>query len=625
MYPACNRLGPEVPEAHRMKRTYSPQTNWWGHRALSSLGRFTVVLAALSCGGDDTLTGPDSSGPPAAMTIVSGNEQSGTVGTELPAPVVVRVTDADGLPVKGQIVNFRVVSGGGSVFAGAALTNDSGEARERWTLGTVAAEIQRLEARAVDPATGAALVFATFQAAAVAGAAAKLQKVGGDNVQGSVSTALSPAPSVKVVDKYDNPVGGFSVVFEVASGGGSVVGATQVTNSTGVATVGSWILGSSPGSNTLTATATGLIGSPATFTATANSVALVLNALSARDNHTCGLTAGGVAYCWGRNEYAQLGDGTTTQRTIPTLVQGGLTFTQLGHGNRHTCGLTAAGIAYCWGRNDLGQLGNGTNVQSLTPVAVQGGRVFTTLGIGGNHSCGLTSTGAAYCWGDNSQGGLGDGTMGQRTTPVAVQSGLTFTAIVTGNSNQTCALTTSGAAYCWGDNTWGALGDGTTTSRLTPVPVMGGHVFTRLTTQVQTCGLTVDGTAFCWGFNDSGQIGDGTTTRRLTPVRVQGGLTFTTLAAGNNHTCGLTPSGAAFCWGSDAFGAIGDGTTSTDPRLTPTAVQGGLSFASLVAGSDHVCGLTSTGTAYCWGNNTNGQLGDGTTAVRVTPGPIARP
>jgi alpha-tubulin suppressor-like RCC1 family protein len=196
-------------------------------------------------------------------------------------------------------------------------------------------------------------------------------------------------------------------------------------------------------------------------------------ALTARYQHTCGLTSAGTAYCWGDNSYGQIGDGTTTQRLTPVAVQGGLVFTALTGGGQHTCGRTSAGAAYCWGYNATGALGDGTSGPNrLTPVAVQGGLVFTALTAGFIHTCGLTSAGAAYCWGDNSYGQLGDGTGTYRLTPVAVQGGLVFTAL-TGGVSHTCGLTSAGAAYCWGWNGPGQLGDGTWgTNRLTPVAVL---------------------------------------------------------------------------------------------------------------------------------------------------------
>jgi alpha-tubulin suppressor-like RCC1 family protein len=332
--------------------------------------------------------------------------------------------------------------------------------------------------------------------------------------------------------------------------------------------------------------------------------------------HTCGLTSTGAAYCWGRNDYGQLGDGTTTNRTSPVPVAGGLTFQALAAGGYHTCGLTASGAAYCWGSNQYGQLGDGMQTDRGSPVAVAGGLTFQALSAGDYHTCGLTASGAAYCWGNNSVGQLGDGTTNSRSRPVAVAGGLTLRALSAG-SDHTCGLTASGAAYCWGYNSYGQLGDGSTTNRTSPVAVAGGLTFQALSAgDYHTCGLTSTGAAYCWGNNAYGQLGDGTTTSRSSPVAVAGGLTLRALSAGSAHTCGLTASGAAYCWGLNGDGQLGDGTTTS--RSSPVAVAGGLTFQALSA-RFHTCGLTPSGAAYCWGNNAYGQLGDGTTSNRTTP------
>jgi alpha-tubulin suppressor-like RCC1 family protein len=352
-----------------------------------------------------------------------------------------------------------------------------------------------------------------------------------------------------------------------------------------------------------------------------------LTSLTAGYPHTCGLTSGGTAYCWGYNASGQLGDGDTTSRLTPTPVVGGLTFRSLTAGYPYTCGLMSGGAAYCWGDNSRGQLGDGTTTNRLTPTLVAGGLTFTSLavGVGGAHTCALTSGGAAYCWGYNPDGRLGDGTTTSRLTPTPVAGGLTFTSLALGGAH-TCALTSGGAAYCWGYNSFGQLGDGTTTSRLTPTPVAGGLTFVSIALgDWHSCGLTSGGAAYCWGDNSLGALGDGDTTSRSTPTLVAGGLTFTSLALGGLHTCGLTSGGAAYCWGYNGWGELGDGTSGTD-RLTPTPVAGGLPFTSLAAGGFHTCGLTSGGAAYCWGGNASGQLGDGTSGTnRLTPTPVARP
>lgn len=286
----------------------------------------------------------------------------------------------------------------------------------------------------------------------------------------------------------------------------------------------------------------------------------------------------------------------------------------------HTCWLTDAGAAYCWGENLSGQVGNGTTFTPRpTPVAVLGGIVFSAISAGWYHTCGLANGGAAYCWGEGWLGRLGNGSStGTATTrPVPTGGGMTFSALATGG-NHACGLTSGGAAYCWGEND-GQLGDGTMLARLLPTPVSGGLAFTALSSGMwHTCGLTTTNATYCWGRNESGQLGGGTAEYiRTTPVAVQGGPVFAALSAGGRHTCGLTISGTAYCWGSNENGQLGDGTR--DSHATPAPVAAAFSFIALSTGLHHSCGLAASGAAFCWGNNVEGQLGDGTTTMRLSP------
>jgi alpha-tubulin suppressor-like RCC1 family protein len=151
---------------------------------------------------------------------------------------------------------------------------------------------------------------------------------------------------------------------------------------------------------------------------------LKFSVLSVGDSHTCGLVAGGVADCWGSNVYGELGDSTTTSRGGPVAVAGGITFTAItaggDHGDNFTCGLTASGVAYCWGYGGGGELGNGADTSATVPVPVAGGLIFASIVAGGFHVCGLTTGGVAYCWGYNISGELGDGTTGGRNVPTRV-------------------------------------------------------------------------------------------------------------------------------------------------------------------------------------------------------------
>ncbi len=343
----------------------------------------------------------------------------------------------------------------------------------------------------------------------------------------------------------------------------------------------------------------------------------VLQSVRAGRFHSCGRTSTNVAYCWGYNGDGELGDNSTTSRSTPVPVAGGQLFQYVEPGAFFTCGLTTGGSAYCWGDNFYGQLGNGNNSPSSLPVAVSA-PIFVWLTVGDNHACGATSGGAVYCWGDNSSGQLGNGgSPTTSSTPVLVSGGLILQGVLAGD-NHTCARTNPGnAAYCWGSNSDGQLGDGSFTDRTTPVPVQGAFAFTALAGGgYHTCGL-VSGTAYCWGDNFDGQLGDGTTALRTFPTLVSGGLSFQGISAGTYHTCGIRSTGDAYCWGWNGFGQ--NGNAAAFDWTAPVPISLGFTLKSISTNNQHSCAITSGNVAYCWGSNLNGQLGDASFVDRTTP------
>ena len=337
--------------------------------------------------------------------------------------------------------------------------------------------------------------------------------------------------------------------------------------------------------------------------------------------HTCAVMTTGGVKCWGRNEHGELGNGGTSQSSIPVdVIALGATVTAAVAGSGYTCALTGGGAVMCWGRNDQGQLGTGTLVESHAPIAVAGlASGVTALSTGGAHTCALTSGGGLKCWGANSFGQLGDNSTTQRETPVKV-SGLSsgVTGVAAGGGH-TCALLGGGAVKCWGANNFRQLGNGSTLASLVPVDVIGlAATATAIAAgSTHTCVLTGSGGVKCWGWNYPGQLGNSSILRTV-PTGVTGLASgMMDVTAGSGHSCARSNGGALKCWGYGGGGALGDATGEDHP--TPVDVVALPLGASMVtAGSSHTCAVSGGG-AKCWGRNTYGQLGDNSKIDRLEP------
>jgi alpha-tubulin suppressor-like RCC1 family protein len=358
-----------------------------------------------------------------------------------------------------------------------------------------------------------------------------------------------------------------------------------------------------------------------------------VKAIAAADYHSCALTRDTTVQCWGTNNHGQLGTGNTTVSHVPVEASGlGTGIVEVSAGGEHTCALDASARPFCWGNDPYGQVGYagiGSNFYVYPPVRVSGlDSPATQVSLMRQTSCAVTAAGGAMCWGNNDYGQIGDGSQTDTGNSIS-HYGARDVAGLTGGVRQVaagehhaCALKNDGSVWCWGDNSYGQVGDGTSVKRLTPVQVSGIDGAVAIDAGLShTCALTAAGAVYCWGRNERGEIGDGSTDNRNTAVAVVGlDAGVAAIALGQAYSCALLQDGGVRCWGYNNVGQIGD--ASTTDRHVPTAIDDSDAYARISAGGDHTCGVTTAGAAKCWGYNSSGQLGDGTTTARKSPTPV---
>jgi hypothetical protein len=449
-----------------------------------------------------------------------------------------------------------------------------------------------------------------------------LEVVSGQNQRDTVGAALPLV--VRVMQSPSNrAAAGEVVLFTAAPGNGTLSADSAITDATGQASV-TWTLGAGDGSAHVRATLRRVPGAVQTFDAQVVTQPLLATALAAGLLHNCALIASGRAYCWGDNQNGALGDGSTVSRTVAVPVAGGLTFAKLAVGSGHSCGLTPAGELYCWGNNFWGQLGDGSAVSRSTPVRAAPGLYFTDAVAGSDLTCGLTAAGEVYCWGFK----LGSNSFTLWTVE-KVSGGITFRSLYAGGFD-VCGVDDSSQARCMRgvyDFTGVAGGPG---FHWVPQPAPLPSVTKIASTSLQsTCGLDGAGKAFCWGSNSYGELGNGTTDSVSGVSTVQGAHAFSKLVAGYDFFCGATTTGPIYCWGHNN-GLIAPIVNQNFNIVTPTALPlpTSTSFTTLVAGMSHLCGITAAASVQCWGFGYSGQLGDGSPTgsndFRSTPVAVSR-
>jgi Regulator of chromosome condensation (RCC1) repeat len=454
-----------------------------------------AAVALLAACGD----GPTEVPLPAEMRLLSPPTQAGTPGWPLTDSVIVEALDAQGNALSGVTINWSALNSGDKLGRLADTTNAAGRAAVEWTLGLAEGEqTLTITAAGLDAVTLTVTATATIFHAA--------------------SVTLGAVSACALTDNGRAYCWGKN--YQGQLGNGTVGDSTDVP--------------------------TPVAGD------------LVFAALTGSSSHVCGLDTGGAAYCWGNNSEGETGTGTLSPSVpTPTAVQTGLRFTGIsaegpGTFSNSTCGLTAAGEAWCWGANQFGQLGDGTTNSSAVPVQVQTDVPFSSIETGYFHSCGIAVTGELWCWGEQEvdPGAFGARPAGLYPTPVLVHDDFRFVALET-LRNSTCGLTAQQLAFCWGSDNSGSLGQGQLTEgSAVPLQVTGGHSFISLSSTYfeEIHGLTPDGVLYRWGSPGNDVV-------QATPVMVaqigftqmdSGGSPFG-VAYGALGACGVIPGGAVYC------------------------------------------------------------------------------
>lgn len=349
--------------------------------------------------------------------------------------------------------------------------------------------------------------------------------------------------------------------------------------------------------------------------------------------HVCALLSDSMVRCWGDNSYGQLGNGSKLASSIPMTVPGLTNVTTVAASADDTCVIATGGSVICWGDNTFNQLGSAsTSTGSGTPVTIQGVSPASSITVGYRHICTLSkSNGGVQCWGDASQGKVGNGsvTTGTVSAPHTIP-GIAGATSITAGYNHTCTTLGNGKVACWGDISYGNPVESRLTGSPQFVSSTAGYAVNDITYVTShgngsfVCGLTTANTVTCWGFNSVGEIAsDACPTESWCLVPATTLLTdgsvlkdVKQVSTGLNQACAIKTDGSAYCWGDNWSGVLGDGSTTRTNRAVPMLLA---NVDLLAPGGGHNCAVLKDGSAWCWGWNGHGQVGDGTVDTRLNP------
>lgn len=546
--------------------------------------------------------------PASAQKLVIVTAPSTPAQNRIPFPTqpAVQVQDAHGNAVgAGIVVTVAITSGGGTLSGTATATTGTNGTATFTDLSIAGLVGDRTLTFSSPPLTSVSAPVIL-----VAGPPHRMEYAAGSSQSALIGEPVPIPPAAKLIDADGNPVPGVPVEFSLLDGSGSLTGASQVTDAAGIATVGSWTIGMEARVYTISATALGRFG--VTFAATG--IAFTVHQISAGGAHSCAVTPDWVAYCWGKNDKGQLGDGTTTNRLKPTAVSTSLRFYEIVAGPEHTCAIATDGLTYCWGRNTERQTGVETDAPViLTPAPVALGVRFLSLGLSYHGSCGLTAASSIYCWG-------GDPEVYSSSSPYPreVPGGHQFNVLASGWYH-TCGrdITPALKTWCWGRNSHGQLGVSGISVSATPVQVQTVQMFETLAAGRHTCGLRSDLELYCWGEAQGPGFSDTSVPTEVLGFRFQ----RLSLTVGRG-TCANGTDGKTYCWG-ESIGQLIDGSDRS--YSTPTPISRQVRLNQFSAGFSHVCGNLTKREAVCWGENSDGQLGSGNTIDRAQPSAVTPP